>query len=159
MQRSASGPAPEQLYTRRLAARALALVLDSYGLSTVALRFAPDSLQECLPGLEEGEVLFGMDMLRRWEPLVTVYVHRTSARVIIERLAALIRGGHRREWEGPESVGIHPKPGQPDLDVEVDLGELIAAEGELLRTAPVHMPHPASRPVRVRTISIHGEEG
>ncbi len=61
MQRNPTPTPPEQLYPRRLAARALALVLDSYGLTAVALRFNPDDARECLPGLEEGEV-YGIKM-------------------------------------------------------------------------------------------------
>ncbi len=159
MQRNPTPTPPEQLYPRRLAARALALVLDSYGLTAVALRFNPDDARECLPGLEEGEVIFGEDIVRRWSPLATVFVHGTSARVIVEEVEALIRSNHRRDFEGPESVGIFPRPGCPDIDVTVDIAEVIQRDGELLRTTPQRLSHPASRPLHIPQVLGRSDGG
>jgi hypothetical protein len=135
----------EQLYPRRLAARALALALDGYGLTPVARRWNPDSPEELLPGADPDEYVIGdriAEHLRR--PAARVYLDGARARVIVEHLDDVLRPGHRKEFR-PEEIGLYSQPGRPDLDIEVDLTNLIELEGALLRTAPQRLP-PPNRP-------------
>lgn len=127
---------PEQLYLRRLAWRALELVLDQYGLAAVTLKLNPDDPHEALPGHLENEVLFGEDLLRRWEWTVArVQVDGTRARVIIDRVDRLVRANHRKDFRA-EEVGIISRRGQSEIDTEVDLADVVEQWGELFRTSP-----------------------
>lgn len=125
--------APEVLYPRRLAGRALALALDGYDLGSVTRKFTADDPAECLPGIVRGEFVFG-EVRERWAPVATVYLEGASARVIIGAVEKLLRPTHLDTEL--EEAGIFHLPGRPDIDVTIDLTEVIAADGELLRTAP-----------------------
>jgi hypothetical protein len=149
MPRSAPPVPPEQLYPRRLAYHALTLALGRHELTSVAVRLNPDD--QCLPGAEEDEFVFGEDIRRRWDPLAFVYLDGARARVIVENVERLIRPNHRRDFDAAE-VGIFRSPGGPDIDVTVDLAGVIEVEGELLRTAPQRVPPPLSRPRRTPTV-------
>lgn len=133
MRRELPRVTPENLYPRRLAARALALVLERYGLGAMALKFNPDDPTQVLPGTEPGEVLFFADTtLEGHRSLAHVYLdaYGTTARVVVEDLRALVRRTHRRQFR-PAELGLGR-----GLDVEVDVSDVVAGEGELMRRAP-----------------------
>lgn len=133
---------PESLYPRRLAWRALELVLDQYGLSAIALKLNPDDPSEAFPGAIEGTVLFGERLLvgRSTGAIATVEIQGgTRARVLVENVRRLVRRNHLKDFREGE-VGIVRRPGQPDIDVDVDLADLIERYGELMRTAPQRVP-------------------
>ena len=139
---------PETLYPRRLAARALALVLEHHGLAGIAIRLNPDDPSQALPGHWPGEVVFYEDVCGgRGKIVASVFIEGTNARVVADRVDALIRRNHVRDFE-PEAVGIVLEPGVPDIDAEVDLSEIIEREGELLRTQPQRVLPRTSRPRR-----------
>jgi hypothetical protein len=139
---------PEVLYLRRLAARALALVLEHHGLSNIAVKLNPDDPTQALPGVSPGEVLFFEDVCGgRGRVIATVFIDGMAARVIADRADALIRRNHVRDFE-PAALGIEPMPGRPDIDFEVDLSDVVEREGELLRTQPQRVLPRTSRPRR-----------
>jgi hypothetical protein len=121
---------PEVLYPRRLAARALAMVLERYGLGQMALKFNPDDPTQAFPGAMHGEVRFYEDRERGQRPLAVVVLADSSARVYVERVRDLVRRAHRKTFR-PAEVGIASM-----LDVEVDISGIVELEGERLRTAP-----------------------
>jgi hypothetical protein len=133
MRRELPPVTPENLYPRRLAARALQLVLERYGLGQMALKFNPDDPTQVLPGAEPGEVRFFADTtLEGHRSLARVYLGADgmSARVVVEQVRDLVRRTHRREFR-PAELGIASK-----LDVEVDVAGVVETEGELMRRAP-----------------------
>lgn len=145
---------PEVLYPRRLAARALALALEGFDLGSVSRRFSADDPAECLPGPDGDDFVFG-DIRDRWEPIATVYLDGTTARVVIPDIDRIIRPNHRGEFE-PEEVGIFPAAGRADVDVTVDLSSVIESDGDLLRTAPQRVsalsPSSYSHPNVIRSV-------
>lgn len=144
--------APEHLYPRRLAWRALGMVLEQYGLTAMALRLNPDDPTQALPGVLPGEIWFYEDFQRGAGPVIaTVFLEADgNARVLVERIDVLIRRNHRREFSARE-VGIDQRPGRFDVDAVVDLAEVVEVEGPRMRTAPQRVLPPASRPVRPPT--------
>ncbi len=148
---------PEQLYLRRLAWRALRLVLEQYNLAAVAVEVNPDDPRSALPGLLANQVIFGEDLLRRYgSTYATVTIDGTRARVIVPDVRRLVRQKHQRDFR-PEEVGIFParrRPGQdeadrqPDVVADVELADVIERDGELMRAAPQRMTSPASGPAR-----------
>jgi hypothetical protein len=126
---------PESLYPRRLAARALALVLEQLGLSDVSRKFNPDDPTQVLPGAEFGEFRFYEDTGRLGHRAIAhVYLDGDRVRVVVESVIEIIRRNHRRDFH-PEEIGISPTPARPDIDVEADLGS-IADASDVMRTAP-----------------------
>lgn len=142
---------PHVLYPRRLAYRALGIVLEQYGLTAMAVRLNPDDPSQALPGNEPGEVWFYEDFRRGAGPVIaTVIVDAGRARVLVERIEKLIRRNHLRDFK-PREVGIDRREGRFDLDAVVDLSEVIEVEGPRMRTAPQRILPPASRPIRPPT--------
>lgn len=127
----------DQVYPRRLAARALTMALESLGLAAVAIRWNPDDPEELLPGGDPDEFVIGAPASEK--PVARVYLEGSRARVIVEHLDDVLRPGHRKEFE-PAEIGLHPRPGDPDLATEVDLTPVIETEGDLLRAAPQRLP-------------------
>lgn len=139
---------PEQLYLRRLARRALELVLEQYGLAAVTVKVNADDPRMALPGNLPTDVIFGEDLLRRYgSTFATVTVEGTRARVIVPDVRRLVRANHRRDFR-PEEVGIRSRRGEPDIVADVELADVIEREGELMRTAPQRPIPPASGPAR-----------
>jgi hypothetical protein len=140
------GPiAPESLYPRRLAVRALGLVLQHYGLADVAVKFNPDDPQQAFPGPGEGEIrlfLDGWDHGQR--PVAAVYVIGARARVVVFHVRDLVRRSHKADFR-PEEIGIVPERGEHDIDMEVDLSSEIDLLGETLRHAPQRVVASARR--------------
>jgi hypothetical protein len=52
---------PETLFPRRLAWRALSMVLGEYQLGAMTLKLNPDDPRQCLPGIAPGELWFYED--------------------------------------------------------------------------------------------------
>jgi hypothetical protein len=126
---------PEMLYPRRLAARALGIVLQHYQVADVTVKLNPDDPEQAFPGAAEGEVrlyLDGWGQGRR--PVAIVFLEGTRARVVVERLRELVRTNHRAAFQ-EEDVGIVQFPGEPDIDMDVDLSDVIDQFGEALKTA------------------------
>ncbi len=127
---------PDQLYLRRLAARALDLMYASNGIEGIVVRFAPDDPTQAFPGTEPGEFIFSPDFRSR-SPRTVAHVfllEGTLARVLVPVIDDVIRSNHLREFNARE-LGFRQQ-GEPDVDVEVDLVDVIAEEGEMLRTRP-----------------------
>lgn len=143
---------PSVLFPRRLAWRALRMVLERFGLEQMALKLNPDDPTQALPGAGPGEIEFGEDFGRNGSGrvLAVVILDGAKARVLVERIERLIRVAHRRGFV-PRELGIWQRPGVHDLDVELDLSEVIEVEGQLMRTAKQRVLPPASRPRRPPT--------
>lgn len=125
------------LYPCRLAARALALVLDRVGLAQMAVKFNPDDSTQVIGGAELGEIRFFVDATSEHaRSLARVFLRGPVARVYVERVRDLVRTNHRRDFR-PSELGL-----PASLDIEVDLAGVIESEGELLRNAP---PRPVQR--------------
>lgn len=128
---------PEELYPRRLAVRALELVLEQLRMNEVSLRFNGDDPQQVIPGAE-GTIRFyedgGWDEGKRPLAVVRVDLERGTALVVVDRLRELVRRSHRKEFR-LEDVGIAPEPGEPDLDMEIDLSGILE-EWESMRRTP-----------------------
>lgn len=146
-------PAPrrlsEQLYVQRLAWRAIQAVLERYDLSTIALKLNPDDPSQACEN-NDGLVLFSEDFRGRWSTreavaVVRVDLERARAQVVIARIDRLVRPKHLGEFD---EVWLAASSSGPDVDVEVDLAEVVALEGELLRTAPQRVLPERSRPRR-----------
>ncbi|MEY2668632.1 MAG: hypothetical protein RJA59_1270 [Pseudomonadota bacterium] len=138
---------PDQLYLRRLAARALDVMYVSSAIEGVVLRFDPDDPTQVFPGSEPGEFIFSPDFRGR-NPRTVAHVFLldgTLARVLVPNIEDVIRPNHLREFNARE-LGFHRQPGVPDVDVEVDLVEVISEEGELLRTRPQRVPMHVRQP-------------
>jgi hypothetical protein len=149
---------PGQLYVLRLAWRAIQAVLERYDLSSIALKLnADDPSQACQNA--DGLVLFSEDFRGRWSArealsVVRVDLGRARAQVIIARIDRLVRPKHLGEFD---EVWLAAGSSGPDVDVEVDLAEVVALEGELLRTAPQRVLPERSRPRRTpRTLRAFG---
>jgi hypothetical protein len=137
---------PEQLYPRRLAVRALGLVLDHLNLSATAIRFNADDPEQAFPGHAEGEVRIYVDGWSRGQlPVAQVFVHGARARVVVSRLRLLVRPKHRRDFRA-EDLGIVPGPDEPDVDKNVDLSDVIAEHGEAMARAPQRVLQRRRRP-------------
>ncbi len=138
-------PRPHDLYDRRLAVRALELVLQHFNLAAVTLKLNPDDPQQAFPGAGPGVVRLFLD---GWEnqqrPVAVVEVVGARARVLVEHIRELVRTNHQDAFR-PEDVGIVQARGQPDIDMDVDLENEIAEWGERWRTAPAR---PSTLPVR-----------
>ncbi len=142
---------PRMLYPRRLAYRALGIVLEQYGLTAMALKLNPDDPSQALPGHVPSEIWLSEDFRRgAGQVIASVVLEDGRARVLVERVEALIRLNHRRGFVARE-VGIDRHPGRPDIDAVIDLAEVVEVEGERMRTAPQRVLPPASRPRRPPT--------
>lgn len=142
---------PETLYPRRLAVRALALVLQHYNLADTTLKLNPDDPEQAFPGFREGEVRLYLD---GWgvgkRPVAVVQLEGTRARVMVERVRELVRPNHRRAFQ-EEDVGIVSVAGEPDIDMDVDLSNEIDTFGEAMRSAPQRVdPRPRRQVFRPR---------
>ena len=152
---------PEALFPRRLAARALAMVLERFNLLGVTVKFNADDPSQVLPGAAHGELWFYDDFRGgAGRILVHVFLEGTRARVVVPSLAHLIRSNHRRDFR-PEEVGIFPRRGAPDIDATVDLAEVIDTDGEMMRTARQNLYGPRPRRSRgtLRIIRADGSVG
>jgi hypothetical protein len=139
---------PEQLYPRRLAWRALGIVLDQYALRAMTLKLNPDDPTQCLPGVAQGELSFFEDYAEgRGIVIATVLLDGTMARVLVERIERLVRRNHRRDFRADE-FGIYHRPGAYDVDINVDLAEVMEIEGELLRTGKQRVLAPGHQTYR-----------
>lgn len=140
--------APVELYPRRLAWRALSMVLDQHALRDMAIRLNPDDPRQCLPGVAFGQIDFFEDYLGgAGRTVAIVLLDGERARVLVERVEWLIRRNHLPSFR-PAEIGITRRRGQYDIDVTVDLGEVVAVEGERMRTARQTVLPEASRPRR-----------
>ena len=140
------------LYPRRLAYRALGMVLEQYQVAAMALKLNPDDPTQALPGNEPGEIWFYENFDRgRGAIIAHVFLDATGARVLVERLDRLIRRNHRVDFRVGE-FGITRREGQFDVDMRVDLREVIEAEGARMRTAKQRVLTPASMPRRPVTV-------
>jgi hypothetical protein len=136
----------DELFRRRVAHRALVMVLDQYGLTGITRKFNPDDPAEVFAGLRPGEVAFFEDFRDGiGKALAIVLLDGTRGRVIVDRVERLVRPRRQREFR-TEDVGIRHQRGAPDIDVEVGLADLLEAEGELLRSARQRPAAPRSRP-------------
>lgn len=139
---------PAVLYPRRLAYRALGMVLEQHHLGAMALKLNPDDPSQSLPGVEPGEIWFYEDFDRgRGKVLATVLLDANGARVLVERIDRLIRRAHLADFR-PAEFGITQRDGSYDIDARVDLREVIEVEGPKMRTAKQRVLPPASRPRR-----------
>lgn len=137
---------PEVLYPRRLAWRALSVVLDQYNLQGITLKLNPNDPAQALPGAGRGEVEFYEDYRQgAGRVIATVLLDGAKARVLVERIDRLVRRNHLAAFV-PREVGIVQRRGAPDIDAEVDLSEIIETDGEVLRTVRQRLLPPASRP-------------
>lgn len=130
--------APDVLFPRRLAARALGMVLDQYQLGGMTLKLNPDDPSQALPGAGPGEIEFFEDYAGgRGEVLAVVVLELAAgrARVLVERIERLVRMNHRKDFR-PREVGIVRRAGAPDIDAVVDVREVLQAEGQRMRSAP-----------------------
>jgi hypothetical protein len=142
--------APEDLYPRRVAVRALGVVLEHFGLAEAAVKLNPDAPENALPGPGDGEVaLFADGWERGQRPIARVYVAGEKARVVVDQVRELVRRSHRRDFRA-EEVGIRSEPGEPDVDMEVDLSEVLEEFGEKMRTMPQRAAPRPRRPGRFR---------
>ena len=149
--------APEVLYPRRLAWRALSTVLEQYNLTGVTLKLNPDDPTQALPGAWPGEIEFYEDYRGgAGRVIATVLLDGARARVLVERIDRLVRRNHQAAFVARE-VGIAQRRGVPDIDAEVDLVEVIEVDGETMRTARQRVLPPAARPARpVQAIRAFG---
>lgn len=140
---------PRVLYPRRLAHRALGIVLEQFGLTQMAMRLNPDDPTQALTGTEPGEVRFYEDLGgRSREPIAIVLLDEEGrGRVLVERVERLIRRNHLRDFQ-PRELGIDRRPGRPDIDAVVDLAEVVEVEGSRMQTLPQRVLPPSSRPMR-----------
>jgi hypothetical protein len=139
---------PNVLYPRRLAYRALRMILEQFHLEAMAVRLNPDDPTQALPGVEPGEISFYEDFDKgRGKVIATVLLGGARARVLIERIDRLIRRNHLRDFQ-PRELGIVRREGAHDVDAQVDLAEVIEVEGEVMRTAKQRFIPEASRPRR-----------
>lgn len=143
-------PVSEPTYLKRIAHRALLLVLEGVGLSSLAVTsLNPDDPAQAfyVPG-SDPQVLFAIQFDGRWwdEALATVTLTPgdapTSAQVTIPRISALVRSSHRKDFRLERQPGTE---GQPDADVQVALSDILEMHGALLSTAPLRPPDPALR--------------
>ncbi len=129
---------PAQLYERRLAARALGIVLEHLGMHEVVLKFNADDPQQVIPGALAGSIRFyedgGWDEGRRALAQVDLELEGGKARVQVGRLRELLRRNHRKDFR-LEDVGLVPGD-ELDLDMEVDLADVIHEFGEAMRVTP-----------------------
>lgn len=137
---------PDVLFARRLAGRALELALVHLGVDEISVRFVADDPHVILP-LPDGGLAFAQDWRRpSGEGLAVVYLkvdqEPPAARVVIRRLAQLIRPPHRSEFD-PASVGCVRDGRENDVDLELALDELLASEGSLLAGQPQRMMDPS----------------
>ena len=140
------------LYECRLAARALALVLEQFNLRDVTRKFDADDPSQVFAGMLENEVGFYDDFRSgAARPLAVVVLHGSRARVWVERVEDLVRSNHRKGFQVGE-LGIVRRANLPDLDVEVDLTEVMETDGELMRTAKRRPSSPASKPFTPTTV-------
>ena len=127
---------PEQLFPRRVAHRVLRAVVDQYNLAGVALQLNPDDPTQAFPGATAEEVRFYADGWDRGQaPIAQVFLGERTARVVVDRIRALVRPKHRRDVR-PEELGIRSVSGRPDVDVDVDIAGVVDLDEEKLRTAP-----------------------
>jgi hypothetical protein len=137
---------PETLFPRRLAARALDIVLQHFNLSAVVVKLNPDDPEQAFPGAEPGEVRLYLDGWGQGKrPVAIVFLEGTRARVVVERVRELVRRNHRADFV-EEDVGIVQFPGEPDIDMEVDVAGVVDDFGQVMRTAPQRVdPRPVRR--------------
>jgi hypothetical protein len=129
---------PEQLYPRRLAVRALELVLGHLGMSEAALKFNADDAEQAFPGPYPGEVrIYEAGWDRGQKPLAHVFLEEAAgrARVVIPAAHLIVRPNHRKTFRA-EDVGIQRHAGEPDVDMEADLSPVLDQFGVVLRTVP-----------------------
>lgn len=147
------------LFPRRLAHRALELVLDQFNLRAMALKLNPDDPTQCLPGNEPGELWFYEDYREgRGEVIATVLLHGTEARVLVPRIEKLLRRNHLVGFR-PAEVGIDRRQGAMDLDMVVDLTEVVEIHGAAMRTARQKVLPRGAGPYRpaeiIRSVGSH----
>lgn len=127
--------APEVLYPRRLAWRAVWMVLEQYQLEAMALKLNPDDPSQAFPGAHDGEVLFYEDARAgHGHAVARVVVDGPQAQVVIDRIDWLLRPNHRKDFRASE-IGIRQQRDVPDVDATVNLAEVIEVEGAKMRTA------------------------
>jgi len=128
----------QTLFLRRLAHRALVLVMKHYELEEIGMRFNPDDPSQIMPG-PDGSLRFAEDWRSRagdglaWCWLM-IEGDEPKARVVIPRVRALVRPTHRRDFD-PWAVGIQSGRAL-DVDTEIDLTDWLTEDGGLLRDAP-----------------------
>lgn len=133
---------PEVLYPRRVAHRALELVLGHLGMDQVVMKLNPDDPTQAFPGAVPGEIRFyekGWDEGQQALAAVFLELEAGRARVVIERARALVRTAHRKDFKA-EELGFQRAPGEPDVVMEVDLGSIVDAYGDAMRTVPQRPP-------------------
>lgn len=141
--------APEFLYPRRLAHRALGMVFAQLGLEHRVIRLNPDDPSQALPGAAPGEISFYEDFAGGAGAVIATVLLEDSgrARVLVGRVERLIRRNHRKEFRAAEFGIVHHR-GAPDIDAEVDLSEVVEVEGPQMRIARQRPLVPASSRVR-----------
>jgi hypothetical protein len=150
---------PDTLYPRRLALRALAIVLEHYGVTDVTVKLNPDDPEQAFPGPSDGEVRLFLDGWDRGQRAVAlVFLQAEKGRVVVERLLDLVRSNHRAEFK-PEDIGVFPAPGEPDVDMEVDLSSEIELMGEAMRTVPQRRLARRTRPAVTPSLLRRGMRG
>lgn len=129
---------PETLYPRRVAMRALELVLGHKQMDQVAMKLNPDDPAQAFPGAVPGEVRIyerGWDQGQKALAQVFLELEAGRARVVIPAARALVRPAHRKDFR-PEDLGIQRERGEPDIDMLVDLSPVLDGLGEAMRTVP-----------------------
>jgi hypothetical protein len=129
---------PAQLYPLRLAWRAVERVLERLDLGAVSLKLTPDDPSQGWT-FEDGTVGLAEDFRGRWHlgnaaGLVRLDLETERAHIVIPRLAALIRRQHVHDLD--ERPDLEGDGLGPEVEVDIDLTEILALEGDLLRTAP-----------------------
>jgi hypothetical protein len=165
-------PSARDLFPPRLATRALRLALEAADVAPLCMVFASDDPSQVFPTPHvAGAADIGFRFADDWRgnssqaPLATVILlapvpaageppnplSPPRARVTVPCLDDIIRPTHLDDWDR-DALGLGAgTAADPDLDVEIDLSELLASEGELLASAPPRLdPRPRfKRVVRV----------
>jgi hypothetical protein len=138
--------APDQLFPRRLAYRAFCMALDGLGLDAIAVKLNPDDPWQVRP-TDDLPNEFGMAEHKLMErgPVARVQLlDERRARVTIRNIDACVRHAHLRDFDARSFV--NRRPGFPDVEIEVDLTDVIRAEGDSMRTLPQRRPAPGTGP-------------
>jgi hypothetical protein len=131
----------ESLFPRRVAVRALATVLDLYGLNGVSIKLNADDPEQAFPGATPGEIRLYEEGGHTGKGRAIAYVfldlEELRARVVVDRIKGVVRRAHRKDLR-PEEFGrpIVAEVGKPDVDMEVPLEALLDELGEAMLTAP-----------------------
>lgn len=136
MRRGAPPVALADLFPRRVAVRALELVLEHFNLREAAVKVNPDEPHQALPGPGDGEIRLFADGWDRGErPVARVFLRGTRARVVVPVARDVVRRQHRKDLR-LEDLGLRREEGTPDLDMEVDLADVLEEFGDAMRSAP-----------------------